>query len=393
MIETSVQRFLAFSTTAFVLVVGCHGKSPPRARWSDWRAEPDSVVWRVASEDATTCRNCIILSELTVMGDSDGGGFLQASQWVTRDSLGRYWIENTGGPKVYGPTGTFIRQVGHSGEGPMEFRGVGPTFTDSAGRVHVFDQRNRRETVIAPDFHLVSERALPWGPIYDAALLPGDDRVVANGVFRDPDHVGFPLHLVEGTQVVTSFGTIERGSLSGGTMHMLRRITVGPDGTIFSTAYFEYSIDVWSQSGQRLLGFKRPRLWKPPPDGQPQPLRSDTDLWGLIQGLHADQSDRLWVIAWVPKEDWRSHTREVGGPGGQTYLQPENGNESLYRTALEIIDLHSGLVLAHQDFDGLIYGFLGGNAVFGVRFAPAGWPRLVVWSVRLGGRVNQTGAE
>jgi len=388
-----MQQFMAISTTAFVLVMGCRGKSQPRAEWPDWRATPDSAVWRVVSEDARTCRDCITLSELVVMGDSDGPGYLQDTQWVTRDSVGRYWIELVGGIKVYGPTGKFIRQVGQSGEGPMEFRGVGPIFTDSAGQVHVFDQRNHRETVIAADFHLASERALPWGPIYDAAPLQGDDRIVVNGVFRDPDHVGFPLHVVEDTQVVTSFGMIERGSLSLGTMNMLRRVAVGSRSTIFSGAYFEYSIDAWSQSGQRLLGFKRPGLWKPPPDGQPQPLRSDTDLWGLIQGLHADQSDRLWVIAWVPRADWRSRSREVTGPGGETFLQPKNGNASLYRSALEIIDLRSGLILAHQDFDGLIYGFLGGNALFGIRFARAGWPHLVVWSVHSTGHMNQKGAE
>jgi hypothetical protein len=200
--------------------------------------------------------------------------------------------------------------------------------------------------------------------------------------------MGFPLHTVDGPDVVASFGIIERGSFSAGTMHMLRRITAGSDGTIFSGGFFEYAVDVWSPSGERRLGFKRLGLWEPPPGGQPQPLSADIDLWGLVLAMRVDDCDRLWVIAWIPRDDWRSNVTEGVGPDGRTYLRPES-SASLYRTALEVIDLSSGHILAHSEFDELIYGFLGGGSLFGNRFTSVGEPRLVVWNVSLRGRLDQ----
>jgi hypothetical protein len=347
------------------------------------------MVWRTAIEDETTCRDCISLSEALVIGDPEGPGYHQESQWVTRDSLGRYWVGNVDGQKVYGAAGQFLGHVGRSGEGPLEFRGVGPIYTDQKGRVHVFDQRNRRESVITPDFRLYSERPLPWGPVYDAAPLPGGDRIVVNGVFRAPDQIGLPLHIIDDTSVVKSFGMVERGSYGVGTMHMLRRITTDGDGVVFSAGFFEYSVDVWNAMGERLLGFKRPGLWEPPPGGQPHPLSVETNLWGLILALAVVETDRLWVITWVPRQDWHSNVAERRGPDGKTYLEPVNSNASLYRTAVDVIDLKSGRVLAHSLFDELIYGFLGMNSLFGNRFSEAGEPRLVVWKVRVAGQLDR----
>lgn len=366
--------------------MACGTESTKRADWPDWRDSPDSGVWRTITEDGKTCLDCLSLTDQVVIGDSEGPGYYQDSQWVTRDSLGRYWVENVDGQNVYGSTGTFIRQVGRSGEGPLEFRGVGPIFTDPVGQVHVFDQRNRRESVIAPDFELVSERPLPWGPIYDAALLQSGDRVVVNGVFREPDQIGLPLHVVDGATVVASFGMIERGLYSLGTMHMLRRVTTAPDGTVYAGGFFEYSIDVWRPSGERLLGFKRLGLWNPPPGGQPQPLSADIDLWGLLLAMHVDQVQRLWVVTWIPRTDWHSRVTQAVGPDGRTYLQPES-NESLYRSALEVLDLDAGRVVARAESEELIYGFLGEGAVFGSRFLKSGEPRLVVWNVHLSRRM------
>jgi hypothetical protein len=195
--------------------------------------------------------------------------------------------------------------------------------------------------------------------------------------------------MIDGPNVVASFGMIERGSYSLGTMHMLRRVAAAPDSTIFSGAFFEYSIDAWSPSGERLFGFRRPGLWEPPPGGQPQPLSADVvELWGLLLDMRVDVADRLWVITWIPRPDWRSKVTEGIGPDGRTYLQPES-NASLRRTALEVINLSSGRILAHSEFDELIYGFLSEKSLFGNRFSSAGEPRLVVWNLHLSGRMEQ----
>jgi hypothetical protein len=251
------------------------------------------------------------------------------------------------------------------------------------GQVHVFDQRNRRETVIGPQFDLISEHSLPWGPIYHAAPLPDAEHIIVNGVFREPSRIGLPLHMIRGPDIVASFGMIERGSYSLGTMHMLRRVTIDRDGTIFSGNYFDYSVEAWSPSGQRLLGFKRDGLWQPPPGGQPQPLSRETNLWGLLLAMNVDENDRLWVITWAPREDWLSNVSEGVGPDGQTHLRPRDSDASIRRTAIDVIDLGSGRLVAHRQYDELLYGFLGNRSVFGNRFTSAGEPRLVIWKVDL----------
>ena len=106
-------------------------------------------------ETASTCRDCIELEPIVVLGDSTGEGYLEETEYMTRDSLGNYWIGQRGTVKVFDATGTFVKHVGRDGSGPMEFRGfAAPAYTDEEGKVHIFNSGNLRETVVSPDFEL-----------------------------------------------------------------------------------------------------------------------------------------------------------------------------------------------------------------------------------------------
>jgi hypothetical protein len=267
----------------------------------------------------------------------------------------------------------------------MEFRSAGATFTDADGNVHLLDPRNARETVVRPDLSLARELRLPWGWVHEAVPLPGEDRRIVNSNVRTPASIGFPLHVVEGIELVSSFGMQQRGSLSLGTMHMLRRIAVDARQRVYGGWYFEYVVDVWNPDGQRLLGVRRPGLWEPPPDGQPQPLSEERNPNGLVLGMRIDDDDRLWMIVWQPRPDWRDNVTEIPLPDGTVTLRPENSNASIYRTVIEVIDLRTGGIVARGEFDEVIEGFLDANELYGNRFTEAGVPRFIVWELETSG--------
>ncbi len=325
------------------------------------------------------------------IGEDRGDGAIVETHWATLDSRGNYWVGLMDGARVFTPTGAFLRKVGRSGQGPLEFSSAGPMYTDARGRVHLLDPRNARETIVTGDFELDTSYAVPGGRVYEALELPGNDRQVLNAVIQTADRFGKPLHIVEQSRIVASFGLVEQGAYTGLMMHLLRRLTLGPDGTIYSGSYFEYATEAWTPSGERLMGLRRPGLWEPPPGGEPRPISPENPPPGLLLALRADSLNRLWVVAWLPRKDWRQHVTEVRLPNGLVLLRPENGNASLYTTIIEVIDMRAGEVLASSEFDERVEGFLTTNVVYGNRLLESSLPRLVAWNLRLTGRLARNG--
>lgn len=376
--------------SVLVLMAGCSTTESARI---DWRNVQDSSAWRDVVTTPETCNDCLHFSEVAELGDDAGGGLHNESHWATIDSLGNYWIGDVDGPRVYTSDGRFRQKVGREGQGPLEFAAAGPIFTDSSGNVHVLDPRNQRESVVAQDFSLVRDSPLPPGWVYESLPISGTPLSLVSAVFHTADLLGYPLHVVRGAEIVRSFGMKQSGVQLISTMSLLRRLAIAPTGEFFSAGYFDYAVEAWTQDGHRISGWRRAGLWNPPPDGVPQPMGPTSPPGGLFIAMRVDRADRLWTITWVPRDNWRDGMREVELPDGAVAYQPVNSNASIYTTAIEVIDLASGEILARSELDERVEGFMGGDRMYGNRLDEQDVPQLVVWTITPSGRLAERGGR
>lgn len=356
-----------------------------QAQATPWDSPSDSAKTEMVTDSDSICGDCIALQELAVLGDVDGPGYIEWTQDVVRDSLGRYWVGQKEWIKVYDASGEYLRQVGREGEGPLEFAYAKPFHADADGNVRVFDPGNRRESLVGPDFTLRSERRLP-GWIYHAAPLEDGRRAAATMWLTTPEAIGLPVHIIDGPDVVASFGLFGDDLAEPQTRFSTERVlTTTPDGHILVAKLYDYWIEAWTERGDRITAWSGPRLNESAVLDGALSLE-DNPLPSRIQGIHVDEADRLWVLTSRPREGWRDGlVEEIGADGDRRLvLAPGKDMSSLLRTRLEVIDMGSGEILARSDFDQLLEGFIGGGLIREITnqggMAP---PQMVIWEARL----------
>lgn len=336
----------------------------------------------------SVCEDCLHLTRLAILGDTAGAGYVNVTQNVVRDSLGRYWLNQEDRLKVFDGDGRYVGEVGRPGEGPMEFSRPVPVYTDAAGNVHVFDPRNVRETVISPRFERVRATRLPGAAAnaHDVVPLPEGGRYVVNRLWIAPAaRLGLPLHVISGDSLLVSFGADSAPNEPQLEFESLRILATDDAGRIFSTRRFAYDIDVWSSTGRRIVEFRGPELnaqevkWGRPLDFDDNPLANE------IRDLQAGAAGRLWILSWRAEPNWQRHYVRRPRPGGSTGLQLREGStaDSLYSSRIDVIDLHRGALVARLDHPGLLTGFAGRGLVFQNVFLQDGTPQIVIWQATL----------
>jgi hypothetical protein len=363
------------------LILGC---SPSESDRPDWRDARDSTGFRTLVESPSICHNCIVLEPAVVMGDTAGPGFLEWTENVTRDSLGHYWVGQRGLVKVFDSAGNFLRQVGRPGRGPMEFIGARPIYTDGDGRVHIFDPQNLRETIIGRDFELHEERQIPppFQSFPVAVPLPGGKRYAVYMLLHVAGQIGLPLHIVEGSEVIHSFGaSVQESWTQLSQFHSRRRLAVDRSGRVFSAQYYNYLIEAWTSSGERITGFEGPTL----NEREVRPGRSPRDKApSQIDAIYLDDEQLLWVASSHARDNWFDNMIEVVLPSGRTELRPIGESPRLlYAGRIDVIDLNSGSIIASSDREELITAFVGDGLGLEVQYTETDIPQLVVWRMTL----------
>lgn len=324
------------------------------------------------------CETCIHVEPTVALGDADGPGYVVATDWVVRDSLGRYWVgQYRDMIKVYDSTGRYVRQVGRPGAGPLEFRTPLPVVTDSGGRVHVVDPGNARVSVIGPDFALAQEYRLPLS-VWHAASLPDADSYVLNAAISTADGIGLPLHIVRRSAIVRSFGMSGTGVVNPSRLYRL--LATDRLGRIYAAWPYEYVIEVWNDAGSLMRRLEGPAV----SEGQPRGgVYSDRNPpLSRIAALRVDASNRLWLILSMRRADWRAGMRELRLSGGRVALEPLNDDWGLiYRTEIHVIDLLSPAQIGRTIREEYIDAFVGDGLVLEDRVSDDGTPRLVVWKM------------
>ena len=362
-------------------ILGCNSSdSTP----SDWRDARDSTGFRTLVESPTICRDCIVLERVAVLGDTAGPGYIEWTQNVTRDSLGNYWVGQRDGPKVFDSAGNFLRQVGRAGQGPMEFRRIVRMHTDRDGRVHILDSDNIRETVVGPDFQLYEEnRIFGFGSYPASAPLPGRERYVLNMFHMTADRGGLPLHVVEGSEILYSFGEpIDEASPRLSQNKARRRVAADRSGYIFSAEYLEFGVEAWTGTGRRVTGFVGPKLAEEKPVSGP--LSAERPPPSMLMAIQPDEAQRLWVVSSGPRDDWLENFRDVERPNGRVGLEPiDDDPRATYIVRIDVIDLDRALIIASSERNELIGAFIGDGLGLEIRYTEIGIPQAFVWSLAL----------
>ncbi len=380
---------LSCATALATHLAACGGADSAQGR-SDWTHVTDSTEVRTLTESPSLCRSCITLKRVVVLGETRGPGYLEWTQWATRDSLGRYWVGQRGTLKVFDAAGTFVRQVGRGGKGPLEFNRPHLMHTDSGGNVHVLDPGNLRETVLKPDFALYEERRLP-GFVHAAAPLREDHRYVVNMLVQTPAGLGMPLHIIEGPHIVHSFGLPTDPVQFLDAFRLQRLVATDHKSRIYSAKWLDYSVDVWTPEGRRITGFAGQTLNDT--EARAGPWSLDNPPGNRLIAIRVPREGQLWVTSWRLRENWRDRMEERVRPDGQVLLAPRDDSlNSIFRSRIDLIDLRSASIVASTDREELFEGFVGDGLLMQVQYVESGAPRLIIWSVEATSQTDYGGA-
>ena len=347
--------------------------------------EPDSFFGDgcILDMEEALCEDCIEFAHVTRLGsDQLGPGFLfdtGTMENVVRDSLGNYWVGQGGEIKIFDEGGAFLRTVGRRGDGPMEFGRAAPMHTDASGRVHVFDTDNLRISVIDEAFTLVEEKRLPASISAKAPLNDGE-RYVVQASIEEPGREGMPLHIIDDSGILKSFGSRDEPDEGFSLGSIDLRLASGLDGSVFAAPATEYVIEAWSQEGTRLGALRgEPQLnagtslLEPPSPDNPVPN-------GVLE-VYPDADGLLWVSLGIRRPDWLESI--MWDPSGDVSSEvTPDAITGIYQGRLDVIDLATCTLVASQLHDQMLT-LLDDRTVLGYGFTELGANALDVWRVRL----------
>ncbi len=363
-----------------------------------WNALGATQVVRVLTEDL--CATCSIELTPDVLLGTDGESVIGYAWDIQRLSDGRFtmafqnisaWAEFT----VFSADGSEYQRVGREGEGPGDYAHV-VGVREHAGELHVFDNLNRRMTVLDPGFNVVRTSAVPCLNCngFDMAMLP-DGRMAINyfmpgGSLEEALSAdsGFVVHILgPGGEPLHSVDEIPASSPMNPAQDPNRYLDIAPDGSLLSLHLTSYRIDRWDPAtGELLQTFARGADWFPDGQSYSHSARPGRPPTTGTRAMHVDEAGRLWVQIGRPAPDWEDHLERTPSdmdPKMGPWMYGPGSTEGV----IEVLDLESGRVLVSQVLD---HDLLGG---WGKLFAP-GWlavydeegiPQYRMWRLRLVG--------
>ena len=316
---------------------------------SSVRAQDTTVL----TEDL--CASCTIKLTPDVVLGTDGESVIGLALDIERLSDGRFVIafddvmyEFT----VFSADGSEFRRVGRAGEGPGEYGHVW-FVREHDDKLHVFDRRRRRMTVLDHDFEVVG--TMPVGCVRcdgrDMAILPDGSAAlnfyVPQGGWEQ--HVtaetGFVVHILgEDGQPRVSIPGVAMGSHAS----LVRHLDIAPDGSLAVAETIRYRIERWDPAtGELLETFVRDADWWPD-DNPVHPPRPDMPPVTAMNWMHVDEAGRMWVYIQRPTPDWRDHVESTGLP---EHMGSWDYGPGATEWVIEVVDTEAGKVIASQVVD------------------------------------------
>lgn len=334
--------------------------------------------------DRVSCESCTIrVSRVVTLGDTIGPGLVGEFGYVWRSPEEEYFVSSNARPGtvlVFNENGLFLRSFGRKGEGPGEFVFPVP-FSSFGDSLWVFDVGRPRLTLVLPD--AIETYRIPFLPTEAISIESGFH--VLTAFARSPEFIGIPIHTFDraGGRLVHSFGN-DRGLLvPANPLGHMRHVAASGRDRIWASAYNHYRVEEWTASGELLRSFDREAPWFQPWQQHEGPARV-AEPHPVLMGTRPGDGGLLWTFHRVADAEWApQEPGEVGWEGHvrTTALQ----KESLYDTAIEVIDTARGMVVSRIRVSENILGLAGPDSFFTYEETGPGYPRYVVWRVTLDG--------
>ncbi len=292
---------------------------------------------------------------------------------------------------VFEPDGTFAATVGKKGQGPLEFLDPVPFHVDPTGLVYVFDWENGRVSAIGEDLSLRAEMTVP-AAAHQMVGLPGRMRFAATAWVPSSREAGFPIHILEDGQIVSSVGAVP-SDLAADVLedYDVRNtfLSTDRDGNIFSVGRHRYRVEAWSHDGSRIGRITGPSLgneWR-----RSVPLSDDNPPPNIMTDISVDDDGRIWLLMAERRPNWMGGMEERISASGDVSLMPKDGLVSgVYRFRLDVIDVDACTPLASQWLDfpethGVGAFMADGNrtSIVDLTIGEIGDPFVRVWNVDL----------
>jgi hypothetical protein len=328
------------------------------------------------------CPECRVdLRLIATLGDDDGDGALSGQPRFVVRMEGSWVVADYPTPQyliVYDSLGNFLRRVGRSGSGPGEFQFITAAYVDGEGFLHIFDAGLRRESVFDSQYELVKTTPRPDIIVHNALRDASTNQVFYNGVVATPAAIGLPVHLMDDTSIVRSFGSstpMQRPDAP----ELERRALAPTAAGVWITRPTHYRIELWGTDGAIIKSMEREPDWfrpylikeMPTPNQPPPP-------W--IGGMTEVQGGRLMVLILVAADDFDRKLQPRATINGKV-LYDFGPCAELYDTIVEVVDPLDGGLVSHETRDECLLNF-SESLVIGYR-QDRGFPRVDLYEFRV----------
>ena len=326
------------------------------------------------------CAECKITMDTVVsIGGLDGPGLHLVSRdtRIAVDQRGRLLL-HAFRPiiGVFDSTGTFIREIGGTGQGPGEYFGiahvnVGPRF------IHVFEPRRGR-TLLDADHRFVRLDPFPGYAIWSAVTPSG--AVVFGGDLQTPESAGHRLHLLHANGDFRSYGW--DGSVYRGRTGRFYSVAAN-DSVAWLVSGRSGEMEEWVLLPEPRLSRTVHRSVEEFEREKPPPLRAGYKFPSAYNGGTRLDEHGLWLLWSTPDPGWKVRTNDPEVSGKWDRELPLQAIED---GVLDLINPETGLTLARYRSDLPFHHFVyGSDMVVAYEETQAGVPWLHLLRPRVEG--------
>jgi hypothetical protein len=357
--------------------------------WTEGPPAQESLEW----EDFDPCETCeLSFTRYVAFGERDGPGVIESelARVVARGGRG-YLVFGQGlgtSHRIarFSDDGRFLGSIGRYGDGPGEIRTIADVAFLGEDRVLVLDLQNRRWITFRDSGEVVFEAVLPGVLPGRFRVVEGDTAAVIGVLGRQPESVGYPLHLavLRAGSAVAHFGAHDP---SWSVSDLSRSsVVLGENGGRARSVWWGYSgrphFEQWSLDGSPLRVITGDLSFFPVTESMTQLRSRGSPPRSSILGVVVDASDRLWILSWVPGARWRTVA-----PQGVEGAIPEDQLSTYYDTRLDVFDLSERRHLGSKVWDSVNVTLVerdGAALVSLVEFPKPDWPQVVLYTIEAG---------
>lgn len=317
--------------------------------------------------DRVSCASCTIVrgAQLRFTAAADTNRVEEMPSSITQDARGRYIMAFDGrGILQYDRTGRFETRLGRFGRGPAEFACPSALVPLPGDSLLVFDECNRRASVLAADGRMVRQVRMAQQFLFPVIRRWPTD-LVAFARVGTPAAAGRPLHVISlATQDITvasSFGAAADAVSRSDVSNAYEIVAADRTGGFVSSNPVRYEVHRWRAPGVLRQTLRREASWF----GNPSSGRIGTPTEPpspRLVGLHVDARGRIWSFTRVAAPGWRRAWARF--PAGAQEADRNNLDRSLlFDTVVEVIDADRKAVLVRDTLPGAVSHVLPGDDV------------------------------